>query len=165
MAVIAVLVMNIMVVTVVWSSLSSWSSGQTGKPGQTGRQDRQIRHLNLTFQVTFVGQLSQFSDVFTLHLQVSKQCMLYLNVDIFAILFTPRSFQVPNQGPDFSYCIPGKYLVCSSKSLWVHCPSWVVNTLLVFFFLSRTLGGVPSQEGEGTLWNMSSYFSPLKRTP
>ena len=72
-------------------------------------------------------------------------CLSYLNADIFALLFTPRSFQVSNQGPDFCYCIPGKYLVRSSKSLWVRCPLWVVNTLLVFFFfLSRTLGGVPA---------------------
>ena len=74
-------------------------------------------------------------------------CLSYLNADIFALLFTPRSFQVSNQGPDFCYCIPGKYLVCSSNSLWVHCPLWVFNTLLIFcFFLSRSLGGVPAHK-------------------
>ena len=52
-----------------WLSWSSWQTGQQGQRGQarqTGQtseedwQDRQIWHLNLTFRVTCVGQLSQF---------------------------------------------------------------------------------------------------------
>merc|ERR1711978_756402 len=41
----------------------------------------------------------------------------YLKGQLHHSMVVPRSIQVSNQGPDFCYCIPGKYLVCSSKSL------------------------------------------------
>ena len=49
----------------------------TGKTGLRDRQERQIWHLNLTFQVTFVGQLLQFLRCLLLSLFLKHHCSLH----------------------------------------------------------------------------------------
>ena len=67
-----------------WSSWSTWSPGQTGQPGQTGKtsQREQTRQadLNLTFQVTCEGKLSQFLQCFIRVQFLIEEMVAYLRL-------------------------------------------------------------------------------------